>query len=69
MAGGKSNPAIWWLIWCIIALIGFLVALSGYNHGLPYIDFGDEMTLWTMGRAGIDPLGRWKWSHALLRRI
>ncbi|HLY27291.1 MAG TPA: hypothetical protein VKQ72_13175, partial [Aggregatilineales bacterium] len=31
------------------------VAFTGFRHGLPYIDFPDEMTIWTMGRATFDP--------------
>ncbi len=42
-------------IWVVMLAAGCLLALSGYQHGLPYIDYGDEMTMWTRGRATIDP--------------
>lgn len=56
----KRTPALpdtgWWVCLSVITLVGFLLALTGYNHGLPYIDYGDEMTMWTRGRATIDPM-------------
>lgn len=33
----------------------FMVAAVGYQHSLPYIDYADEMTIWTMGRSVLDP--------------
>jgi hypothetical protein len=46
---------LWPLAFALILIGGFILAGTGYNHGLPYIDTGDEMTIWTMGRAYIDP--------------
>src|SRR5581483_8559292 len=45
----------WRLIFAVLLVAGFILAASGYRHGLPYIDFPDEMTIWTMGRAYVDP--------------
>lgn len=45
----------WRLIFAVLLVVGFILAASGYRHGLPYIDFPDEMTIWTMGRAYVDP--------------
>ncbi|MCA9905279.1 MAG: hypothetical protein KC547_15590, partial [Anaerolineae bacterium] len=42
-------------VFVIVALGGWLLGMTGYNHGLPFVDFGDEMTMWTRGRALIDP--------------
>lgn len=39
----------------VLLLAGLLISGTGYRHGLPYIDYPDEMTIWTMGRATIDP--------------
>src|SRR5258708_3869516 len=50
--------AKWWMIFAVITLCGLLLAGTGYRHGLPYIDYPDEMTIWTMGRATMDPT--WK---------
>ena len=41
--------------WAVMLLIGFSIAATGYRHGLPYVDLGDEVTIWTMGRSIIDP--------------
>lgn len=41
--------------YCVIVFIGFGTAVTGYQHGLPFIDYPDEMTMWTRGRATIDP--------------
>ncbi|MBI1279979.1 MAG: hypothetical protein GC179_17765 [Anaerolineaceae bacterium] len=38
----------------LITAAGFGLALTGYQHGLPFIDYPDEMTMWTRGRATID---------------
>jgi thiamine transporter ThiT len=46
---------LWPLAFVLILVGGFVLAGTGYNHGLPYVDTGDEMTFWTMGRAYIDP--------------
>lgn len=43
------------LLYIILTLIGFGLAFTGYKHGLPFIDYPDEMTMWTRGRATIDP--------------
>src|SRR5579859_3848597 len=45
----------WWATFVAISLIGFSVAFTGFRHGLPYIDFPDEVTIWTMGHATFDP--------------
>ncbi|MCA0457014.1 MAG: hypothetical protein LCI00_23785 [Chloroflexi bacterium] len=42
-------------VYCVVTLMGFAVAVTGYQHGLPFIDYPDEMTMWTRGRATIDP--------------
>src|SRR5579859_4661837 len=39
----------------VMLLTGFCLAASGYQHGLPIIDLGDEVTYWTQGRAYFDP--------------
>jgi hypothetical protein len=41
--------------WAVMLLIGFIIAATGYRHGLPFIDLPDEVTIWTMGRSTIDP--------------
>jgi hypothetical protein len=46
---------LWPLAFALILIGGFILAGTGFNHGLPYVDTGDEMTFWTMGRAYIDP--------------
>ena len=51
----SKRRTVWWTIFAIIVLGGVLVTGTGYRHGLPYIDEPDEMTLWTLGRATIDP--------------
>jgi hypothetical protein len=45
----------WRLIFAVLLVAGFILAASGYRHGLPYLDFPDEVTIWTMGRAYVDP--------------
>lgn len=44
-----------WVRFAIVWMAGLLVAGTGYQHALPYIDFGDEMTIWSMGRTYLDP--------------
>ncbi|MBL8152904.1 MAG: hypothetical protein JNM70_01870 [Anaerolineae bacterium] len=55
----SQNPRLPYNLWriCLVAMTaaGFSLALTGYNHGLPFIDYSDEMTMWTRGRATIDP--------------
>jgi hypothetical protein len=46
---------IWRAVFVVILIGGFVLFAVGYNHGLPYIDVADEMTIWTMGRAYLDP--------------
>ncbi|GIL11381.1 MAG: hypothetical protein BroJett038_01010 [Chloroflexota bacterium] len=46
---------LWLPVWALLAAAAFLLAATGCQHGLPYIDYGDEMTMWTRGRALIDP--------------
>lgn len=43
------------LVFAALSLAGFGLAFTGYQHGLPFIDYPDEMTMWTRGRATIDP--------------
>ncbi|MEP7286274.1 MAG: glycosyltransferase family 39 protein [Chloroflexota bacterium] len=45
----------WWTAFVAILIAGLLLAGTGYRHGLPFVDTGDEMTIWTMGRAYLDP--------------
>jgi len=40
---------------CTIFALGLWLGWTGNQHGLPYIDEPDEMTIWTMGRAYFDP--------------
>ena len=42
-------------LFIVITIGGFVLAFTGYQHGLPFIDYPDEMTMWTRGRATIDP--------------
>src|SRR5258708_13513140 len=51
----KMRLTAWWGIFGGILLVGLYLAITGYNHGLPFIDYGDEMTIWSFGRAYIDP--------------
>src|SRR5258708_4618239 len=51
----KKRKWAWWSLFSVIVLSGFLLTFVGFRHGLPYIDFPDEMTIWTMGRATFDP--------------
>jgi hypothetical protein len=44
-----------WLAIAVVVIAGFVLAFTGYQHGLPFIDYPDEMTMWTRGRATIDP--------------
>ena len=46
---------VWWLAFGLIVLAGVVLNATGYRHSLPYIDYPDEMTIWTMGRAFYDP--------------
>ncbi len=53
----STNSAVrhgWWFAFLSILIGTFLLVGIGYRHGLPYIDYGDEMTVWTMGRATFD---------------
>jgi 4-amino-4-deoxy-L-arabinose transferase-like glycosyltransferase len=43
------------LAFIVIIVAGFVLAFTAYQHGLPFIDYPDEMTMWTRGRATIDP--------------
>jgi len=55
--GSTSSTARrgWWFAFLLVLIVAFLLVGIGYRHGLPYIDYGDEMTVWTMGRATFDP--------------
>jgi hypothetical protein len=54
IGAGTIRPRTWRITFAIILLAGFILAGTGYRHGLPFIDFPDEVTIWTMGRAAID---------------
>src|SRR5579859_5237500 len=45
----------WWAAFVIIFILCVLLSATGYRHGLPFADTQDEVTLWTMGRAYMDP--------------
>jgi hypothetical protein len=51
----QHRSAWFWALFVLLLLVGLVVAGTGYQHGLPYIDFADEMTIWSMGRAYLDP--------------
>ncbi|MCC7451566.1 MAG: hypothetical protein IT324_29430 [Anaerolineae bacterium] len=54
----RIRRLVWWGAFTAILLGGFVLAATGYKHGLPFIDFGDEMTIWTLGRSYIEPTYR-----------
>jgi hypothetical protein len=51
----KPITRLWWLTFIVILLAGAALFGTGYRHGLPFIDYPDEMTIWTFGHAYMDP--------------
>ncbi len=51
----KMLRRLWWVVFAALIAIGALLFASGYRHGLPFVDYPDEMTVWTFGHSYMDP--------------